>query len=433
MDADRKVRRRAAEQLVARGDQRLVAGIVDAVFFIPTLLRSEALDVLAALTGERPGRSYWQWVELVGRRPELAPTQGHSAEFTDYFGWKVELLSRIDPRYRTILYPGAPTRIRLEEVVTGGVRLEGIPSLDNPRMVAAAEATWLEPDEAVFGAELNGEQRAYPLRMLDWHEMLNDQLGGEPITLSYCTLCGSGILYKTRTPSGTPYTFGTSGLLYRSNKLMFDRQSYSLWSNLTGEPVIGRLARGTIRLEVLPLTRTTWQDWKRRHPATRVVARDAFDGSPYGFDYRPGKADLKRRGVAFPVWLQSQALPHDEEIYALRLGSTAKAYPLKVLLQAGVVNDQLGGEPVVLVADPLSGAVRAFRRAHYQFKSIGSELYDEAGRRWQVGELRLEPTADAGLGPLERLPGHISYWFGWYAFYPDTLVYAGAPSAEPEP
>ncbi len=425
MAENAKTRRAASRRLIEHDDQGLIAGIVDALFFTQANDRREALKTLEALAGERPGDSYWSWVELVGRRA-IVPTDG-------YFAWKVSLLQRIDPRYKTILYPGAPTRIRLDEVVTGGVRLDGIPSLDNPKTVSVAEASWLKADEAVFGVDLGGEQRAYPLRMLDWHEMLNDVVGGEPITLSYCTLCGSGILYGTRTPNGSSYTFGTSGLLYRSNKLMFDRQSYSLWSNLTGEPVIGRLARGTIRLEVLPLTRTTWREWSTRHPRTTTVAKDAFDGRPYGFDYRPGKADERRRGVKFPVWIKNDQLDRNAEVYALHMDGVAKAYPLDQVLQRRVINDRVGDEPIVLIADRKSGAVRAYRRGEHQFVlDQDGELRDEAERAWLLEEGRLVAPESRGLPDLERLPGHISFWFGWYAFYPDTEIYRDDSAAEVE-
>lgn len=424
MSAERDERREASRALIERGDPGLVAGIVDALFFIPSRYRAEAFKTLEALAGTDAGASYWNWVEWVGAQTEIEPAPG-------YPEWKVTLLKLIDERYPKIFYPGAPSRIRLEEVVTGGVKLGGIPSLDHPKTVPAAAASYLKPDEEVFGVDLGGEQRAYPLRFLDWHEMLNDEVGGEPITLSYCTLCGSGILYSTRTPNGSRYTFGTSGLLYRSNKLMFDRETFSLWSNLTGEPVIGRLARGTIQLEVLPLTRTTWQEWSKRHPQTTVVARDAFDGTPWGFDYRPGKADERRRGVSFPVWLKNSGLEREAEVYALRLDGVAKAYPLELVLEEGLVHDIVGERPVVLIADPESGAVRMYERLAGQIfePPEGDRLEDAEGRVYTLTESRLEPDGDPELDPLGRLPGHISYWFGWYAFYPETELYGGHQTA----
>lgn len=428
MGGDRDIRRQAAARLKQAGDETLVPALVDAIFFTSGRSRNEVLDVLQALTGENHGSRYLDWVEYVGSRTDLEPKER-------YIEWKRMLLSRIDPEYAKILYPGAPSRIRLEEIVWGGVRLDGIPSLDRPAHIPGGEAAFMHDDEWVFGVSLGGEQRAYPRRVLSWHEMLNDVVGGEPVTLSYCTLCGSAILYSTRTPVGGARSFGTSGLLYRSNKLMFDRVSYSLWSNLTGEPVVGRLAGGAIQLEALPMTLISWEEWRSRHPDTLVLDLDALErdyGRRFGFDYRVGAADRARRGVSFPVWLESDRLERDTEIYALRLAGAVKAYPIERVRQVGVVNDRLGGESIALVADRESGAVRAFRRDELRLRhSVEAEvLVDQNGRRWRVEESFLRPVDPLpAVDPLERLPGHRAFWFGWYAFFPQTEVYEESPAS----
>ncbi len=412
-------RRKASRALAEAKDLSLLPGLVDAYFFLPKAQRSEAQAALIALSGEKRSDRYQDWVELLGRREDIVPKPG-------YVAWKAELFSRIDPRYKSVLYDGAPTRIRLEEVVFGGVPVEGIPALDNPPHLPAAAARYLGDSERVFGVSVNGEQRAYPLRILDWHEMANDVVGGRPVTLSYCTLCGSGVLYDTRTPNGQSYTFGTSGLLYRSNKLMIDRQTLTLWNNLTGEPAVGRLARSTVRLPVLPVTITTWKEWRERHPGTTVLALDREMERRWGFTYVPGAADRRRAGVSFPVWLKSDALDPKEEVYAVRLGEAAKAYPVERALKERVINDALAGEPLVVVADPESGAVRIYRRGERTFAPgvNARELVDERGRRWSVEETALTAEGDS---PLERLPGHQAFWFGWYSFFPRSELYGGPP------
>jgi hypothetical protein len=420
----RRERQEAAAKLIAAGDLSLVPGIVDALFFIPKKERAPAFAALEKLTGERRGERYLDWVELIGAHAEWRPKDG-------YLEWKAALYARLDKAYPEILYRGAPARIRPEEIVFGGVGVEGIPALDQPRLIPAAEAAYLDEKEKVFGVSLGGEQRAYPLRILDWHEMLNDTVGGQPVTLSYCTLCGAGILFATRAASGEVYTFGTSGLLYRSNKLMVDRQTRTLWNNLTGEPAIGRLAASALRLEVLPLTLTTWRDWRTRHPATKVLALDREMARRWGYDYRPGAANRQRAGVSFPVWRRSGVLDGKAEVFALRVGERAKAYPVEIVIRQGVINDKLGDTAVLVVADPESGALRAYDRGDRIFESGAQGLLeDQEGRAWRVEEERLVRLQSEPGEPVSRprLPSHQAFWFGWYGFFPDSEVYGVAPN-----
>jgi hypothetical protein len=417
----REVRRAASRALLASGDESLLPALVDALFFAPRPLRGDTAEVLEGLSGESFGSAYFDWVEYIGKRTDIEPKEG-------YLGWKVELLSRISPEFRKVFYQGAPHRIRLQEILSGGVRFDGIPALEHPEFVPVSQAGFMADEETVFGVSVGGLHRAYPVRVLSWHEMLNDTIGEAPLTLSFCTLCGSGIAYSTRTPAGGRYTFGTSGLLYRSNKLMFDRESYSLWSNLTGEPVVGRLALTSVTLEVLPTTLTTWAAWVERHPDSTVMVPDRRLAERWGFDYTPGAADRARHGVAFPVWQQSDALDRNAEVYALRLGGAVKAYPLDVVLDAGLIHDTLGGQPLVLIGDSNGGAVRAYASGGrtFQRNPDGERLVDEGGTVWRLTEEALVAEGD-GAEPLPRLPGHVAFWFGWYGFYPQTELY-GAES-----
>jgi uncharacterized protein DUF3179 len=237
-------------------------------------------------------------------------------------------------------------------------------------------------------------------------------------------------VYSGRTQAGGRRTFGTSGLLYRSNKLMFDRQSYTLWSNLTGEPVVGRLARSPIRLEILPFAVTTWEEWRTAHPDTTVLKLDVSFGLRWNYNYVPGAADRVRAGVSFPVWLKSKVLEPKAEVYALRVDQHAKAYPVERVLQEKVVNDRLGEVELVLIGDPKSGAVRAYRRAGrtFSFNPDDGRLRDESGRGWRITEEALLPDAEAPEASprLDRVPGHLSLWFAWYGFFPQTEVYGAA-------
>lgn len=404
--------REAARKLTAAKDLSLVPAMVDALFFTPTAQRGPLLDVLRTLTGENPGPRYYDWVELVGRRSDLRGGPGYPA-------WKGALLSRIDPDYQKVFFSGVPSRIAIEEIVWGGVPIEGIPALENPPRVPAAAASFLSGSEKVFGVTAGGAHHAWPARYLSWHEMVNDMVGGEPVSLGFCTLCNTAIAYS----SGS-WTFGTSGLLYRSNKLMIDRQTRSLWSQVTGEPVVGKMAETPVRLDLVPLTVTTWEEWKRAHPDTTVTKLDASFGARWGYDYRPGAADRKRAGVSFPVWQKSGALPAKEEVYGLRVGAKTKAWPIDRVVKERIVHDRLGDVELVLVGDPESGAVRAYRRdgRTFQAGTAPGELRDETGRVWKITEESLVPDVE-GAAPLPRVPGVVAFWFGWYGFYPETEVY----------
>src|SRR5687767_1581272 len=227
--ADAAVRAEARDALIETNDPSTAAALVDAVFF-NTAGRAETIAVLEHLLGEKHGASFKKWVEVIGRREDLNPAPG-------YIRFKAQLFSKIDPAFAAFLREDAPRIIRTEEIVWGGVKKDGIPALDNPKFTVGSLATWMTPNEQVFGVVVAGDARAYPERILAWHEMANDRISGRAVSLSYCTLCGAAILYDTQASDGKTYTFGSSGLLYRSNKLMYDRQTGTLWSQLTGEPV----------------------------------------------------------------------------------------------------------------------------------------------------------------------------------------------------
>ena len=229
--------------------------------------------------------------------------------------------------------------------------------------------------------------------------------------------------------------FGTSGLLYRSNKLMYDRTTNSLWNQFTGEPAVGPLVGQDIKLEILPVTVTTWGEWVNAHPDTTVLDVNTGIYRPHEYEpewerwsiYYPYRSSPD---TMFPVWRQSDRLALKGQVLGLALAGEAKAYPLDLLAENPVVNDQLGGEPVVLVSAGELGGVRAYLRGGYQFAINGddgvtdpnSTLLDQEERLWRVEEEALVLMADPSQW-LARLPSHTAYWFGWYSFYPDTDIY----------
>ncbi len=213
--------RDAARLILAAGDRRFVPVYIELLRALQIGLiqggdSAGTIEALESLSGQSFGNDWPAWVAWYGAT-EIAPPPG-------FTGWKGQLLGRIDPGFADFLQDDFPAQIRVEEIQWGGVRVDGIPALDNPAMLPAAEATYLEADEPVFGLAWNGDARAYPLRIMDWHEMANDVVGGVPVSLAYCTLCGAGIAFDGRASNGETYTFGSSGFLFRSNKLMYDRR-----------------------------------------------------------------------------------------------------------------------------------------------------------------------------------------------------------------
>ena len=235
-----------------------------------------------------------------------------------YADFKASLHEQVDPRFRLYFAAERPTLIRLDEVVWGGVWQDGIPPLRAPRMLRARDAKYLADSDVVFGIEVNGDARAYPKRILAWHEMFTDRVGGIEVAGVYCTLCGAVILYET-THAGRAHRLGTSGFLYRSNKLMYDADTQSLWNTLEGRPVIGPLAGQDISLATREIVTTTWGEWRRRHPSTTVLSLDTGHRRDYdeGAAYRDYFAT---DAVMFPVPETDARLANKAEVLVPRFG-----------------------------------------------------------------------------------------------------------------
>lgn len=219
------------------------------------------------------------------------------------------------------------------------------------------------------------------------------------------------------------YGFGSSGLLFRSNKLMYDDRTNSLWHQMTGEPVVGTLARSGIRLQILPVVVVPWKEWRTAHPDTTVIDRQ----TGYQRDYRPGRpygAYFASPDTMFPVSPRSAELLTKTVVLAVRVGKAAKIFPLEVFAREPVVNDRVGGTDVVVVGRVDSRAARAYARGHRRFETSANsgELVEIGqGVRWRMEEERLLHPATGET--LPRLGAHLVYWFGWHAFYPDAELY----------
>ena len=341
-----------------------------------------------------------------------------------YAAFKAALYEGIDPRFREYFDKRPPSVIRLDEIRWGGVRRDGIPPLKNPKMIAAREATWLQDDNIVFGVAINGDVRAYPKRILAWHEMFKDRIGGLELAGVYCTLCGALVLYDVTDAKtgGVQYELGTSGFLYRSNKLMYDHKTRSMWSTLTGTPVVGPLVGKGIELKSLYVVTTTWKEWRTRHPATKVLSLDTGHNRDYGegVAYRDYFASDQ---LMFAVPKADPRLPNKAEILALRLPEApgqSLAIAADFLSSRPAWQTRLGPINLLVLTDA-SGANRVYEAGDQTFTGWDKKATatDSKGGAWRVEEDKLTgPNGEA----FKRLAAHRAFWFGWHAAFPDTQL-----------
>jgi hypothetical protein len=339
--------------------------------------------------------------------------------------------------------------IELSELVKG--RREADPRdlivpIDEPTFETVDEAAqWLEIREPVGLVQFKDEVRVYPLRILTWHEVVNDQVGGVPIAVTYCPLCNSAVAFE-RTVNDQVLRFGTSGLLRNSDLVMWDRQTESLWQQITGEGIVGELA-GT-QLEFVPIGIVAWDDVLARFPDAQVLSRDTGFNAPYGqnpyFGYDQGQL-----GTFLFDGEVDDRFPAFERVVGVRVGETTKAYPFSALSEKQVANDVVAGEPVLVVwgADDTASALDD--SVISKGRSVGTGLaylrtLDERVLTFEAGEDDTFIDAETGTtwdllgraqgGPLEgqQLAPAIhtnELWFAWAAFNPDAVVYGGEADA----
>ncbi|NOR88073.1 MAG: DUF3179 domain-containing protein [Bacteroidales bacterium] len=346
----------------------------------------------------------------------------HTPFYGNYYAdFKAYIYNALDPSFYKYFYGREnQTKIRLDEIVWGGVSKDGIPTLKSPTMMAATQATYLSGTDVVFGLVINGEARAYPKRILAWHEFLTDDIGEQSIAIVYCTLCGTVIIYDTEFNS-MKHKLGTSGFLYRSNKLMYDQATQSLWSTILGQPVVGPLVDQNIELSVLPVETTTWGEWRERHPNTQVLsiktghARNYAEGEAYK-DY------FEDDDLMFPVVRLDMRLPNKARVFIPRPKNFA-THPLAIsveYLKSKRIHQEKIGEQRLLIITENNGASRAYAIDDQQFRSYkNGRLRDNKDEVWEVKERAL-------IGPkgqhLSRLPAHEAFWFAWINFFPETRI-----------
>lgn len=393
--------------LAATNDKSLIPTLVLAMRWTGSnIYVAEALSELA-------DKKITHWHEAYDYQelnPQIKPHES-------YHAIKMKLLGNTDKRFLEFFAGefGKPEnmKIRLEEITWGGVLVDGITSLDNPKMIAASEADYLLDDDLVFGVEINGDIRAYPLRIMGWHEMFNDTIGGVPVALAYCTLCGAGILFETLVEGREkPLVFGSSGLLYRSNKLMFDRETNSLWNQFTGAPVVGPLVQTYIKLKIRPNTITTWADWKAKHPNTKVLSLEIGYARNYGSGVTY-QAYFASPDLMFPAVVRDETTAKRKDyVFGIREVGAAKAWPIKAFHNTPVINDSVGLKNVVLIGDANTRTVRAYERGNDEtFMLSGQGVLTSKTGDWDLNEDFL--VSKDGKNKRSRVPGHVAFWFAW--------------------
>jgi hypothetical protein len=315
-------------------------------------------------------------------------------------------------------------------LVSGGPGRDGIPALTNPVVVSAGEAdAFLAPGALVLGVVENGEARAYPHNVLWWHEIINDELGGIPIVVSYCPLTGSGMVSDAQI-GGQILNFGVSGLLFENNLVMFDRATESLWSQMMVQGVCGDFAGAPAPLR--PVVQSTWAAWRTWHPETTVVSFNTGFSRNYG-NYPYGAYDqVGDESLLFPASQIDRRRPLKELTLGLVEAAGVKGYPYGTLGERSAFNDVVGGRPIVVVYDRNAEMALAFdRRADgetltFAVAETGGfpfHLRDvETGSRWTLdGEAVDGPLAGSRV---EQVATFSAMWFAWAIFHPNTELYA---------
>lgn len=273
--------------------------------------------------------------------------------------------------------------IKVSEVLSGGPPRDGIPAIDQPEFVSSDEADFLTPDDRILGVVRNGVAKAYPISILNWHEIVNDVFDDEPVVITFCPLCGTGMAFEAMIDRQT-LTFGVSGLLYNSDVLLYDRHSESLWSQIMKQSISGQY-KGD-HLVQIPLKHTSWMDWQRQYPKTLVLS----DETGYSRNYQnsPYQGYEASHQLYFPVAFRSKGYHPKERVLGVEMDGIYKAYPFIELSKfEDIIEDNIGSKTISI---------------HFDKENQTASIYD---------------------GQKQLLPSVTSFWFAWYTFHPNSIVF----------
>ena len=329
----------------------------------------------------------------------------------------------LPPEYEIFFVDGVKHLVHPDKIRSGGPPPDGIPSIDDPKFAEAENENNVSDSDIVLGLEINGEAKAYPLSILVWHEIVNDNVGGTPVAVTYCPLCFTNQVFE-RVIDGQAVEFGTSGKLYNSNLVMYDRMTGTYWSQGLGLAIRGELTG--LSLKIIPFDVISWGDWKKLHPDSVVLTTNtghirAYGVDPYGDYYTDPR-------IIFPVEHKNDTFHPKEIVLGFQEGSVYKAYPQANVESSVVINDQVNDKPILLVS-LYSGNARAFDRMLdgeiLEFAYKNNKIVDtKTNSEWNYDGVAI--SGELAGAKLTRLGFNPSFWFEWVAFHPQTLVYGGS-------
>ncbi|MBI3413039.1 MAG: DUF3179 domain-containing protein [Candidatus Aenigmarchaeota archaeon] len=296
-----------------------------------------------------------------------------------------------------------------------------IPEINNPKFITAGSATYPEDKDLVAGMAYNGVTKAYPVKMLNLHEVVNDNFSGKPVSMTYCVLCRTPIAYEGRI-SGKKATFRVTGLLYNANDLLVDIETRSYWQQITGEAVVGD-AIGK-NLTKIPTEMTTWALWKAKYPDTLVMSSDTGFDRDYGTDPYGGYEESDKTWY-FPKKEDGRLFVKDI-IYGVAFNEGSKAYPKSNVTSDGVINDQIGKNKLLIMHDSDLDTVKVFDRVlrgtELNFETVDGKIVDmKTKSSWNYEGVAVDGPLKTEK--LKRIDATHSFWYVWAGFYPQTSVY----------
>ncbi|WP_340103753.1 DUF3179 domain-containing protein [Rhodohalobacter sp. 8-1] len=329
--------------------------------------------------------------------------------------------------------------IDLDDLKAGGPGKDGIPSIDDPKFVSQADAAeWLASNEPVISLEVNGEARAYPLQILIWHEIANDELGGVPVAVTFCPLCYSAIVFDRRV-DGETLRFGVSGFLRHSDMIMYDRKTESLWQQFSGEALVGDYT-GT-ELTIIPSQLISFEQFRNSFPDSRVLSRNTGYNRNYGENPYAGYDDINNSPFLLDEDELTDKLPPMEKVIGVRSGEASRAYPYSETSEERVIQDVINGEPIVIFHVEGMASAMDNRRIQQSRDDGATGVFspvvkgDTLEFKWENDAIKDTKTESkwsisgkAVKGPLKgeqlETKTYGDYFaFAWMVFYPNTEIY----------